>query len=53
MVLLLASFVCPPKADSGCDSCSKVLMLGAGFVTKPTLDNLSDAGISVTVGTRQ
>lgn len=26
-------------------------MLGAGFVTKPTLDILSDAGISVTVGT--
>lgn len=30
---------------------SKVLMLGAGFVTKPTLDILSDAGIKVTVGT--
>lgn len=30
---------------------SKVLMLGAGFVTKPTLDILSDSGISVTVGT--
>lgn len=30
---------------------SKVLMLGAGFVTKPTLDILSDAGISVSVGT--
>lgn len=26
-------------------------MLGAGFVTKPTLDILSDAGIEVTVGT--
>lgn len=26
-------------------------MLGAGFVTKPTLDILSDAGISVSVGT--
>ena len=25
-------------------------MLGAGFVTRPTLDILSDAGISVTVG---
>jgi len=25
-------------------------MLGAGFVTKPTLDILSEAGISVTVG---
>lgn len=30
----------------------KVLMLGAGFVTKPTLDILSDAGISVTVACR-
>lgn len=26
-------------------------MLGAGFVTKPTLDILSDADIAVTVGT--
>jgi hypothetical protein len=25
-------------------------MLGAGFVTRPTLDILSEAGISVTVG---
>ena len=25
-------------------------MLGAGFVTRPTLDVLSDAGIEVTVG---
>ena len=25
-------------------------MLGAGFVTKPTLDILSDAGIEVSVG---
>jgi hypothetical protein len=25
-------------------------MLGAGFVTRPTLDILSDAGIDVTVG---
>lgn len=25
-------------------------MLGAGFVTRPTLDILSDAGIPVTVG---
>lgn len=25
-------------------------MLGAGFVTRPTLDILSDAGIQVTVG---
>ncbi|KUI52856.1 Saccharopine dehydrogenase [NADP(+), L-glutamate-forming] [Cytospora mali] len=30
----------------------KVLMLGAGFVTKPTLDILSDSGISVTVACR-
>lgn len=30
--------------------CSKVLMLGAGFVTRPTLDILSEAGIPVTVG---
>ena len=29
----------------------KVLMLGAGFVTKPTLEILSTAGIRVTVGT--
>ncbi|RYP63883.1 hypothetical protein DL771_009058 [Monosporascus sp. 5C6A] len=28
----------------------RVLMLGAGFVTKPTLDILSESGISVTVG---
>lgn len=26
-------------------------MLGAGFVTRPTLDVLSEAGIPVTVGT--
>lgn len=25
-------------------------MLGSGFVTRPTLDVLSDAGIEVTVG---
>lgn len=31
---------------------SKVLMLGAGFVTKPTLDILSESGVQVTVGTR-
>ncbi|KAB5563199.1 putative saccharopine reductase [Coniochaeta sp. 2T2.1] len=30
----------------------KVLMLGAGFVTRPTLDVLSEAGISVTVACR-
>ncbi|KAK0615961.1 Saccharopine dehydrogenase [Bombardia bombarda] len=30
----------------------KVLMLGAGFVTRPTLDILSDAGIQVTVACR-
>lgn len=30
----------------------KVLMLGAGFVTRPTLDVLSDAGIPVTVACR-
>ncbi|KAK4153135.1 Saccharopine dehydrogenase-domain-containing protein [Chaetomidium leptoderma] len=30
----------------------KVLMLGAGFVTRPTLDILSDAGIPVTVACR-
>ncbi|RDA86999.1 hypothetical protein CP532_6732 [Ophiocordyceps camponoti-leonardi (nom. inval.)] len=30
----------------------KVLMLGAGFVTRPTLDILSEAGISVTVACR-
>lgn len=29
----------------------KVLMLGAGFVTRPTLDVLSDAGVHVSVGT--
>ncbi|KAG6012600.1 Saccharopine dehydrogenase [NADP(+), L-glutamate-forming] [Claviceps pusilla] len=29
-----------------------VLMLGAGFVTKPTLDVLTDAGIAVTVACR-
>jgi hypothetical protein len=27
-----------------------VLMLGSGFVTRPTLDILSDAGIEVSVG---
>ncbi|KAJ5888709.1 saccharopine dehydrogenase [Penicillium taxi] len=30
----------------------KVLMLGAGFVTRPTLDILSDSGIAVTVACR-
>jgi len=38
------------QANSGAPWCSKVLMLGAGFVTRPTLDILSDAGIHVTVG---
>jgi hypothetical protein len=28
-------------------------MLGAGFVTRPTLDILSDAGIEVSVGMAQ
>ena len=28
----------------------RVLMLGAGFVTRPTLDILSESGIAVTVG---
>lgn len=28
----------------------KALLLGAGFVTKPTLDILANAGIEVTVG---
>jgi hypothetical protein len=28
----------------------KVLMLGAGFVVKPTVELLSNAGIEVTVG---
>lgn len=27
-------------------------MLGAGFVTKPTLDILSESGVQVTVGTQ-
>lgn len=27
-------------------------MLGAGFVTKPTLDILSESGVHVTVGTQ-
>ena len=29
----------------------KALLLGAGFVTKPTVQILSDAGVDVTVGT--
>jgi hypothetical protein len=29
---------------------SRVLLLGAGFVVRPTLDVLADAGIEVTVG---
>ncbi|KAH6663182.1 saccharopine dehydrogenase [Halenospora varia] len=33
-------------------SSQRVLMLGAGFVTKPTLDILSDAGIEVSVACR-
>jgi hypothetical protein len=28
----------------------KALLLGAGFVTKPTVQILSDAGVEVTVG---
>jgi hypothetical protein len=31
----------------------KALLLGAGFVTKPTVQILSDAGIHVTVGMLQ
>lgn len=30
---------------------NKALLLGAGFVTKPTVQILSDAGVEVTVGT--
>lgn len=29
---------------------SRVLLLGAGFVVRPALDVLTDAGIEVTVG---
>lgn len=29
----------------------KVLLLGAGFVTKPTVEILAKAGVEVTVGT--
>jgi hypothetical protein len=29
---------------------SRVLLLGAGFVVKPTLDILADAGIDIIVG---
>jgi hypothetical protein len=29
----------------------KALLLGAGFVTKPTVDILAEAGVEVTVGT--
>jgi hypothetical protein len=29
---------------------SRVLLLGAGFVVKPTLDILANAGIDITVG---
>jgi hypothetical protein len=38
-------------ADSKLIVSRKVLMLGSGFVTRPTLDILSDAGIKVSVGT--
>lgn len=31
----------------------KALLLGAGFVTKPTVQILSDAGVDVTVGISQ
>ena len=32
--------------------CRKVLLLGSGFVTKPTLQVLTDASIAVTVACR-
>ena len=31
-------------------SSKKALLLGAGFVTKPTVQILADAGVEVTVG---
>lgn len=33
-------------------SSQKALLLGAGFVTKPTVEVLANAGVEVTVGMR-
>ncbi|KAI6716349.1 hypothetical protein JHW43_001127 [Diplocarpon mali] len=55
MVLALSfpsSAATPPKFSASVVARRKVLMLGAGFVTRPTLDVLSDAGIEVSVACR-
>ena len=37
----------------GSGSGKKALLLGAGFVTKPTVEILAKEGVTVTVGTKQ
>jgi hypothetical protein len=45
----MASFITTIQSKLGYTS-QKALLLGAGFVTKPTVQILADAGVEVTVG---
>lgn len=45
----MASFITTIQSKLGQPS-QKALLLGAGFVTKPTVQILADAGVEVTVG---
>lgn len=45
----MASFITTIQSKLGYAS-QKALLLGAGFVTKPTVQILADAGVEVTIG---
>ena len=45
----MASFITTIQTKLGYSS-QKALLLGAGFVTKPTVEILANAGVEVTVG---
>jgi hypothetical protein len=45
----MASFITTIQSKLGYTS-QKALLLGAGFVTKPTVEILANAGVEVTVG---
>jgi hypothetical protein len=47
----MASIITAIQSKLGYSS-QKALMLGAGFVTKPTVEILANAGVEVTVGER-
>jgi hypothetical protein len=45
----MSSFITTIQSKLGYSS-KKALLLGAGFVTRPTVQILADAGVEVTVG---